>query len=876
MNSGREVHFKNRAICDLIIILMTTGVISVICGFIYKHYHPSSDYNSSINENFMDQIPRYFFAPEPVEKLQFMISLFLLPILIIVFIFLVNYLIKSNHTVFNLLNSNYMIEISNIIILSLFLLFLFFIANNKNTPDFYFKHNYFILSPIKSIIMTLILLPLFLYASLHNNILKRIMLSLLQVFCLAISLFLAIMNVFSIQTVQNEGIYLSHLNAVYHSVAAVIANQYILIDFPTQYGLYAHLLEPLFRITGLNLSIFTSVMAVLIFGTFYFWAYFLKKSLENTILSFIGFLMTIYIGYIFVRLDNIDSYFQYYPIRTIFPALLLFLSVRYFKRETKKLYYVSFFLYAIGVLWNFETGIIVYISWIAVLIFNELSLEISKVAFKNCLLHTLKGIIILILVFTMYSLYILLRSGTLPNFIKMFQYIRYFYDYGFFMIPMPIIHPWNLVILSYIIGLVISIRSIIDKNTIFKSKMIFLVSILGLGLFSYYQGRSHDIVLLYVTYPCLMLFTLFTDNILENIKHNRKFRSQTVAFSLFFVFMLTTVFSTIYNFGTLFNYLKYHWTAMINNENNYITMGTDYIKQFTHAGEEVLILSMNSGIYYADTKVKPVLDLPGSSEMFLKEDYKVIMDTIKTKKLNQIFYDSNYTANDTANVSANEEVLKSLLENYKVFGSSLDQNMIRLVPYENINKEVTVRLSNPSIAHYALMENKLFLKDVINEGILSQKSSLPIVSLPFNFSLELIVYPGVNQEKHAIIAGNHPGKSSYDGFVIQQDEDKQNQFYFAFGNGKSWTKSDNFIIVPNKLNYIAVTLNEKMMTIYLNGDKIQESEVDSNMFNSELPLMIGNWIYGNRPFNGEVREINLSNNIISSEDVINTWSEINN
>ena len=62
------------------------------------------------------------------------------------------------------------------------------------------------------------------------------------------------------------------------------------------------------------------------------------------------------------------------------------------------------------------------------------------------------------------------------------------------MIKMKLWHPWILLIFSYIVGLAIALSKIHminhEKRILFqKNAMIFVLSILGIGVFVYYQGE---------------------------------------------------------------------------------------------------------------------------------------------------------------------------------------------------------------------------------------------------------------------------------------------------------------------------------------------------------------------------------------------------
>ncbi len=78
-----------------------------------------------------------------------------------------------------------------------------------------------------------------------------------------------------------------------------------------------------------------------------------------------------------------------------------------------------------------------------------------------------------------------------------------------------IILMWNMVILIYIAGLSYGIKVLFDRNTDRTIKSIVFLSILGLGIFSYFQSRSYDGNLFAVCYPAILILTIFMDKLLR-------------------------------------------------------------------------------------------------------------------------------------------------------------------------------------------------------------------------------------------------------------------------------------------------------------------------------------------------------------------------
>ena len=258
--------------------------------------------------------------------------------------------------------------------------------------------------------------------------------------------------VFGTSSVSIRGVLDVHFNAVFHPVVQVYQGKTLLIDLLSQYGLYPHFLEPILKITGLTVLRFTVVMGALMALSLILIYRFLMGVTRNKIIGYLGFLSMIYYSYHFGRVISIDPYFQYNPIRFLFPAASVYLVYKYFKTNSKKLYYCLFALFSIALLWNFDTGIVVFLGWILVILFQEL----FKLKFRNIFRHLISGTIVFMAILSLFTVYLYIRSGQLPDYRAFLTHQNLFYLYGYGMMPMRMIHPWNMVILLYVIGLVIS------------------------------------------------------------------------------------------------------------------------------------------------------------------------------------------------------------------------------------------------------------------------------------------------------------------------------------------------------------------------------------------------------------------------------------
>jgi hypothetical protein len=178
--------------------------------------------------------------------------------------------------------------------------------------------------------------------------------------------------------------------------------------------------------------------------------------------------------------------------------------------------------------------------------------------------------------------------------------------------------------------------------------------------------------------------------------------------------------------------------------------------------------------------------------------------------------------------------------------------------YINIAKNPTSFSIFPgkSVLHY-VFDNKTF-SYISSDGELIHGGRIDPVYLNKSFSIEILVRPYKEQVANAAILGNHPGKG-YEGFVIQQNFVNQNEYTFGFGNGKEWLPNIKFNLTENRLNHLLIDVRKNQTSIYIDGKFMGSVNTIESIKNSNMPLYIGNWVGGNRPFNGFIEEIKIIN-----------------
>jgi hypothetical protein len=665
---------KEEFILALLGLILTVAILIIINYIIFLVYRPNIDeiiqHASSIS--IMDKSE---FLPEPVERIQYVVSVALSPFIVFLSYLGIKRLLRKNCIFIKNINFVYSIGVIGTII-SLISLFYFVSAQNnfdyfQNTPLY---DNFFF--------YVVCLFPCFLvctYLATKKETFNKIFSLIFGIVSLILIGMLFFMTIFNKNGYSG---WLVHLDAVFYSVSQVFAGKSLLVDFNNQYGLYPHFLEPIFQIIGLTVLNFSIIMSTLTAISFILIFLFLKKTVSNNVISFLGFTSVVFFGLLILRLDSFDEYFQYMPLRVIFPTILIFLTAVYLKEENKIIYYCLFIISSFAILWNFDTGTIVFVSWLLLLVFNELFQQDKKIMVKNCITHIVTALSVFLVVILIYSIYIYTRSASFPNYFLYTQYQQFFYISGYAMLPMDLFHSWNIIIIIYIVGL---LYAIINRGNSYIAKIIFLLSVLGFGIFSYYQGRSHDNNLVVVAYPAILLLTIFTDISLTNLTKYGSRLYHNLTFVLFLIFILSVSICSIgYHFGQYYQDSERGFYELNDTKPTILSENIRFIKATTVKGEKILILSgYLNGIYYAESHTESVLNIPGSSEIFLVDDDNKISEFLSNNTETKV-----YVASTFRNTNRNPARLSKILDqSYRIAYITPSKSMVLYL--RDVNKSRT-------------------------------------------------------------------------------------------------------------------------------------------------------------------------------------------
>jgi len=199
------------------------------------------------------------------------------------------------------------------------------------------------------------------------------------------------------------------------------------------------------------------------------------------------------------------------------------------------------------------------------------------------------------------------------------------------MLPLPTRpHPWMLVIAVYIYGLIFSLSSL-KHNPNHRSELIFYLSILGLGLFTYYEGRSHVANLFKVMWPAIIISLFFADETIRSVRLKLINSVNLVLPAIIITTLLlcTTLFAS--NIFTVYSDLRHQWRNRHAFINPLILSELQFIKNNTYKGQACLLLLKNQATYYAESGLVSPIKGPGLVETMLKSDVTYLTNQVTDK-----------------------------------------------------------------------------------------------------------------------------------------------------------------------------------------------------------------------------------------------------
>ena len=614
-----------------------------------------------------------------------------------------------------------------------------------------------------------------------------------------------------------------HFEAVFYPLSQIMQGKTLLVDFQNQYGLYPHFLEPVFRVVGISALTFSITMATLSGATLLLLYVSLRKVLHHGLFALLG----IFVFFLFARVIPpaipFDPYFQNMPIRTLFPAILFFLTISYLGRPSFRARSSLFLAAGLGLLWNQDAGVVSLVSVIATLFYKDfchMGIRRAVIALIGNLILTAVAIG---LVLAAYGAFAFLRSSSWPDYGRMLTYQGIFYGAGYNCLPMKLLHPWNALALVYLVAMVYAVHRRHEGNASLGTCAVVYFTILGCGIFSYFQGRSHDLNLTAVAYPAVFILLILARELWGDAAEGKALSfSRGLLLSLILVFFGYVLLTFIGSQDRIAADLRrgmaalgHRWCAMEDD--------VQFIKDHTRPGERIFIDSgKHMGVLYAETRTANPVNTPGFTELVLQKDLDENLDFLEQKKSAKIF--------------AHLEDLEYLwlLRRpilFRVEGMSRSSEMALLHRLEP-EKEGEDKDANPP--SFAL---------------------LPPLPYTFDFSLEMTFRPEATPSKSGRIIGNGSELPHKRGLSLIHKEG--DEYVFEEVDGKRLRMSSTFRMEPGRSHHLRIVCRQREYFFYHN-ERLVGSMPFTRELGGERALLIGHGAEkGVQVFEGSITNVSV-------------------
>lgn len=434
----------------------------------------------------------------------------------------------------------------------------------------------------------------------------------------------------------------------FNPVVAPIIQQYLgaelLVNLKSYYGLHAYLTQiflHIFPATVLNLSL---MLAGFFFVALLSLAFVIFSVVENKLLALFGFIALIFVQNFTSNWWPSESAvsFQYESIRLLFPALILLMLTRFYQQPSSKKYYAILMLSATALLWNLDSGIPIFAA-AAIFLGHELLKE--NFAVKIFFTHVARVVVVSAFMALLLLLFVKIDSGQWPNIGWIVYGQKAAKEYAIAMLPCDAAGLWYLVAMIYILGLVFSINNFLSKKHSLQNSLMLAITILGVGLLTYFIGRGNEVNLTHCCFPAIILLTIFADKFCQNFVSKSQVKvskSELAIFiaPLFFICYLVIVFFcnllTHPNLREKFISEKFSYKAREANpywigEAEFIRKNIDFDDKVR---DNILLITTNDQDFYFDLefKIKSPLQIRDMRQTHYQKDFDAVYDLIKSGK----------------------------------------------------------------------------------------------------------------------------------------------------------------------------------------------------------------------------------------------------
>ena len=680
-------------------------------------------------------------------------------------------------------------------------------------------------------------------------------------------------------------------NSVYYSMTQTMAGSPVLIDgVSNTYGGYPLFLVPVFKFIEFNISNFTLVMGSLLVMCVVGWAVFLNRFTRSRLIAACGLTLLLFFGYLTAYLHDhllnshsFDSYFANAPIRWVAPTLALVFAVLYnsSRKVVKAIgYYGGALILPLGIVWSPDSGLISCLAFLMFLMFRDFWKDdlqsasptmpqaaeaataksgfLSRVAWPTLLLHLAVWVGGLLVSLGGLALGLRLAYHAWPEYGLLFRTALIFGKLGFFTMPMQLYHPWMLVVLFYGLGLVYSLSVFYRGKNTAQASAVFLLSILGCGLFAYFKSRSYHSNLMQPAFYAVMIGVILTDQLYWQVR-TKKLRALYLPCLIGLVAVVCALPESMAARKPLQDLTRAYHGNTPPEDKARIYDNKAFIQKCTRKTPKVWVLTSNKyQSFYFDRPLLQSAFNPGFLDLNTLEDYRHAL---------QVLRDSNHTVflDGYAFYYSQWSDFRALLAaRYVPDTQALQPNKSYFTALNPRGYKVP---STPVLKRSG--ETALFYRKYADDSAgyalrMQDAAGNPLVLPQTGFSVEAVFHTGKQHYSRSSLFSQYTDTSGIGMFHINE-EGQNNLFGLACGHTQRL-----FYMPENTWVYVVFNFLPGAVDLYVNAQYYGRILLDAPYRQGSDRFYIGTH-QNNNPYFGAISEFAIHHRLKTDPEVHNTY-----
>ena len=450
---------------------------------------------------------------------------------------------------------------------------------------------------------------------------------------------------------EAEPPHMPHLNPLLYALAEYARGAPLGREVISLYGLYPVLVAPFFGLAGGSFSAAIGVFAALVVVTVALTAWLTRRAILNPYLATCTFLASTYYSHINPKIfigDGAvlrDPYFQYVPIRKLFPVLvLLTLAFGMEPRRQKACGWAAFALSVVAILWNVDSGLACMAGTLAFAFAPWLVAPSQLWKERWALLRAaprflLTAAAIAAAVVTTFSLLFFAHCGEWPEIATSISLPALCSRYGFTFVQLPHgLQFWQIICVLYVVGFFYAMTLCARREELSRGRFLAALCITGLALMMYYFGRSDA----YNIYNPSWLFYVVMGVLAQALLAEWRTLPWTGRgfFVLLSFYLAVGAVSILSNARVVYDGVQVGIRAWRDRAiaHQQLTTVYDFIHDQTQPGGQALILTRDQeSMLYLGSATRPALRMPSTSELFLRSQVQRVLDFLAANTTVPVF-----------------------------------------------------------------------------------------------------------------------------------------------------------------------------------------------------------------------------------------------